>query len=190
MGNFGRFTAYRVNAEFDGAAFWDADRFGVIHVHGSGYGLGHIASNREGAREDDNIGLGRESQTTMKRWFIVLVLVLAALSGVAGAQDRATATFTINVGHITTLTWDAVTVDDSGAPYGPGPGQDPADIISYNVYRSTTNGGPYTALVTGLMALDYTDTSVVDGTTYFYVVSATNSVGTSGYSNQAVAVVP
>ena len=190
MGNLGRYAADRVDAEFDGAAFWDAIGFRLVHVHGSGYGLFHVASNREGAREDDNTGPGRESQTTMKRWFIVLVLVLAALSGVAGAQDRATATFTINVGHTTTLTWDAVTVDDSGVPYGPGPGQDPADIISYNVYRSTTSGGPYGTLVTGLMALDYTDTTVVDGVTYYYVVSATNSVGTSAYSAQASAVIP
>ena len=118
------------------------------------------------------------------------LVLLGAAASTARAQDRAQATFTITIPYQTVLTWDAVTVDDSGVPYGPGPGQDPADIISYNVYRSTTSGGPYTALVTGLMALDYTDTSIVDGVTYYYVVSATNSVGTSGYSNQASVTIP
>jgi fibronectin type 3 domain-containing protein len=59
--------------------------------------------------------------------------------------------------------------------------------ISYNVYRSTTSGGPYSSIATGDTGTSYTDTAVANGTTYYYVVTAVNSAGESGYSNQATA---
>jgi hypothetical protein len=58
---------------------------------------------------------------------------------------------------------------------------------SYNVLRSTTNGGPYTTSVGSTAGTTLTDTTVVNGTTYYYVVTATNSAGTSGNSSQASA---
>lgn len=67
--------------------------------------------------------------------------------------------------------------------------------LSYHVYRSTTNGGPYT-LVTPtseqpnpvpIPATTFVDTSVVNGTAYYYVVTANSDIGESGYSNQAQA---
>ncbi len=58
---------------------------------------------------------------------------------------------------------------------------------SYNVKRSTANGGPYTAVATSVTATSYTDTGLVNGTTYYYVVTAVNANGESGNSNQASA---
>jgi fibronectin type 3 domain-containing protein len=58
---------------------------------------------------------------------------------------------------------------------------------SYNVKRSTTNGGPYTTIATGVTSTNFTNTQLVNGTTYFFVVSAVNSAGESGNSNQASA---
>ncbi len=46
------------------------------------------------------------------------------------------------------------------------------DFASYTVYRSTTNGSGYTSIATGLATNAYTDNTVTDGTTYYYVVSA------------------
>jgi hypothetical protein len=63
--------------------------------------------------------------------------------------------------------------------------------VNYNVYRSTTNGGPYTKLttVTPVAGLSYIDGTVFSGQTYYYVVTAVNSSGESGYSTQATAAV-
>lgn len=57
---------------------------------------------------------------------------------------------------------------------------------NYNVKRSTTSGGPYTFLV-NRAGLDYTDTNVVSGAPYYYVVSALSAGGESGNSAQASA---
>ncbi|MEO5912767.1 MAG: DUF1349 domain-containing protein, partial [Luteolibacter sp.] len=55
---------------------------------------------------------------------------------------------------------------------------------SYSVKRATTSGGPYSTVAAGVTVNSYTDTTVTNGTTYHYVVTATNSAGTSGNSPQ------
>ena len=62
-----------------------------------------------------------------------------------------------------------------------------AGAVTYTVKRSTTNGGPYTGIASGITATTYTDNSVINGTTYYYVVTAVNGGGESGISNQASA---
>jgi len=65
-------------------------------------------------------------------------------------------------------------------------------IVGYNVYRSTLSGGPYSKLTSNTVdALEFADTSVSDGTTYYYVVTAVDSQGVeSGFSNQISAIIP
>ncbi|HET9313991.1 MAG TPA: lytic polysaccharide monooxygenase, partial [Vicinamibacteria bacterium] len=60
-----------------------------------------------------------------------------------------------------------------------------AGATSYNVKRSTTNGGPYSNVATGVTATSYTNTGLTNGTTYYYVVTAVNAGGESPVSNQA-----
>ena len=57
---------------------------------------------------------------------------------------------------------------------------------SYNVKRGTTSGGPYTT-VGSPAGTTYSDTSLNNGTAYYYVVTAVNTAGESGNSNQAAA---
>jgi hypothetical protein len=55
---------------------------------------------------------------------------------------------------------------------------------SYTLKRSTTSGGPYTTVASSIAGLDYVDTGRTNGTTYYYVVAATNPDGTSANSMQ------
>ncbi len=66
-----------------------------------------------------------------------------------------------------TLTWSAVTGSSS-----------------YEILRSSTSGGPYTSLQSGIGATSFTDSSVVNGTSYYYVARSYN-----GYSSVNSAIV-
>ena len=57
---------------------------------------------------------------------------------------------------------------------------------SYNVKRGTASGGPYTTVGTATSGA-YTDSGLTNGTAYYYVVTAVNTAGESGNSNQATA---
>ena len=55
---------------------------------------------------------------------------------------------------------------------------------AYDVLRSTTSGSGYTAIASNVSGTSYADTTPAAGTTYYYVVRAKNSAGTSGNSPQ------
>ncbi len=59
--------------------------------------------------------------------------------------------------------------------------------VSYNVKRSTTQGGPY-IIVANTTAGKYTDGGLTHGVTYYYVVTAVNANGESNPSPEASAV--
>jgi fibronectin type 3 domain-containing protein len=74
------------------------------------------------------------------------------------------------------LSWSAP-ASDGGSP-----------VTGYNVYRGTSAGGESaTPMATGVTTTTFTDTTAVNGTTYFYTVAAVNAVGVSAQSNEASA---
>ncbi|HWW78116.1 MAG TPA: fibronectin type III domain-containing protein, partial [Steroidobacteraceae bacterium] len=90
---------------------------------------------------------------------VASTVIPAAPAGLAATAGNAQAS----------LTWSA----SSGA-------------TSYHVKRATTSGGPYTQ-VGAPTSTSYTDTSLTNGTTYYYVVTAVDSAGESVTSSQASA---
>jgi fibronectin type 3 domain-containing protein len=81
--------------------------------------------------------------------------------------------------HSVTLTWQAPV---------PVPG---VTVVGYNLYRSTTSGGPFVKLASNLPGPRYEDRLVGSGRTYFYVVTAIDQAGReSRYSNEARAAIP
>ena len=62
-----------------------------------------------------------------------------------------------------------------------------AGAASYNLKRSTINGGPYTTIAGGITTTSATDTAVSNGLTYYYVVSGVNAAGEGPNSTQASA---
>ncbi len=78
--------------------------------------------------------------------------------------------------HLAALAWGSV-----GSP-----------AVGYFVYRGTTTGGPYTRLNSTADAnINYTDSAVVAGQSYYYVVTAVDSNNLeSSYSNEVLATIP
>jgi fibronectin type 3 domain-containing protein len=51
-----------------------------------------------------------------------------------------------------------------------------SDVIGYNIYRGAVSAGPYSKINSSLnVGTTYTDNSVVDGQTYYYVSTAVSS---------------
>lgn len=61
-----------------------------------------------------------------------------------------------------------------------------ADATSYTV-KYAINGGPFQIAATGIGSTTFTHSGLTNGTTYYYVVSASNAGGTSTDSSQASA---
>jgi hypothetical protein len=62
-----------------------------------------------------------------------------------------------------------------------------AGATGYNIGRATTSGGPYVVIVSNTNATNYSDDNVSPAATYYYVVSAVNSLGESTWSAEASA---
>lgn len=99
----------------------------------------------------------------MKR-FLPLLFLLFAASAFAQAA------------HSVSLVWSAPTTGGS--------------VTGYNVKRATVSGGPYTTIGTsttaGTTGNPFVDaSSLVEGTTYWYVITATGPGGESANSTQS-----
>lgn len=69
---------------------------------------------------------------------------------------------------------------------------DESDLDGYNIYRSTTSGGPYTTKLNGALLgpSAYVDNSALNGTTYYYVVTAVDTTGNESAKSAQVLATP
>jgi len=102
---------------------------------------------------------------------------LAIVSNATGspASIPVSGTGVASVQHTVALSWNAST-----------------SATGYNVYRSATSGSGYARVNSGVDGtLSYSDTSVQNGQTYFYVTTAVDATGQeSAYSTEVSAVIP
>lgn len=78
--------------------------------------------------------------------------------------------------HVVALTWTASTS---------------AGITGYQVSRGIVSGGPYTLVASvGATTTSYTDTTVLSGQNYYYVIAAVAGSSNSPNSSPTVAVIP
>jgi fibronectin type 3 domain-containing protein len=70
------------------------------------------------------------------------------------------------------LTWDAPQFNGT------------SDLLYYSIYRGTVSGGLAWVVNTSDLTREYLDTNVVNGIRYYYQVSAVNSLGEGGRSNE------
>jgi len=101
---------------------------------------------------------------------------ISIVSNATGSPATVSLSGTGIVQHSAALTWNAST----------------STVAGYNVYRSRVSGGPYAKINSSLIAaLNYTDSTVQSGTTYYYVTTAVDSSGNeSVFSNQVSATIP
>ncbi|MBY0012653.1 fibronectin type III domain-containing protein [Paenibacillus typhae] len=115
-----------------------------------------------------------------------------------------TVTIGVQNGHYSNL--DAIDIDDTGylintdlsAPIDLSAEAVKAKIdlnwtsvtkaTSYNIKRSTTEGGPYETIASNVTNTTYTDINVATGVKYYYVVSAVNGAGEGEDSNEVSAM--
>ena len=97
---------------------------------------------------------------------------VATLSGVSLPPPAPTNLAGVSGNGSASLTWTGVT----GA--------------SYNLYRSLSATGTFTAVKTGIATTAYTDTGLTNGTTYYYYVTSANAAGESTSHSNIVSVIP
>ena len=99
--------------------------------------------------------------------------VLTVNAGQDLIPPDAPVSLTVEGDSVVNLSWDAV-----------------AGAASYNVYRSYVTGGGYTLLASGLAGTTYDDTAAVNGTWYYYVVTALDAAGNESARSSETAAMP
>lgn len=109
-----------------------------------------------------------------------------AVKVVSCTGTAASRTYTVTIApgsqtHTVNLSWTQSTGNGQGDT-----------IIGNNVYRSQVSGGPYTEIfISAIPITTYPDSTVQNGQTYYYVVTAVDNLGAeSNPSNETSAVIP
>lgn len=152
-----------------------ATSYAILRSTSSGSGYTSIASTSGTSYVDATVSNG----TTY-----YYVVTASNAGGASGNSSQASATPTGGVTTPAAPTGLAATAGNASVALS---WNASSGATSYTLLRSTTSGSGYASLAT-ISGTSYTDTGVSNGTTYYYVVRAANTAGTSGNSAPASAV--
>ncbi len=139
----------------------------------------------------DNNGLPIEPNATLSNVATAVVKGIAdhlTVFGVTGLGDalipKAPTGLSASAGtQQVTLSWTAVTKNTTES--------DITDLAGYEIYRSTSSGGTYTQINTSdVTAMNYTDTGLTAGTTYYYKITAGDTNGNESAYSSVVSAMP
>ena len=149
----------------------------IVNFHDHRNGLHGRDAGQHKSQGDGGSHRAKDSSSIIHKSIIFAALCVLALVGApskAGAQEVSSASYTIVTANWIALDWQASTT----------PG------VTYNVFRGTVSGGPYSEVASGIGCTCYNDLVASSGT-FFYVVTAQDSSGVQSLdSNQASATVP
>jgi fibronectin type 3 domain-containing protein len=106
----------------------------------------------------------------MKKLLTLFLLLSSLLATAQATQSKP---------HKVTLKWDAPAADKS-RPH----------VVGYNVYRSDTEKGKYTAIARKITAHTYIDSKVQSGHTYYYRVTSVDVSGRESTAATTTATIP
>jgi len=119
-----------------------------------------------------DIGLGNLARVLEVLVLLATLMLFTGCSGFSGGGKSSNQTAPASQLYSVNLSWDA-----SGSP----------DVSGYNIYRAvyTSSCGSFSKINSALTTSTlYTDSVVIDGTSYCYATTAVNTDnGESGYSN-------
>ncbi len=169
-----------------------------------------VVTNLYGVSSNYWLGPLNVSQGIFPGWYDGTVAIPDAQGGVEARQPVGLALASDGTLYVTEIYYHLIRkVTSTGLPPPPPPPPGAPTIISvttnsgsvaltwsavpnstnYFVKRSTTSGGPYT-IIAAVNLTSYNDTAVINGSTYYYVVSASNTGGEGANSAEVVATPP
>ena len=169
-----------------------ADDVGTVRLYLNGGLVGSVPNVTWSLKQDSPVSIGSHGvSNAIDRMFNGWLDDAALFRGALSATEISNLSTRASVGHLGGLSRSGSVTVESPAPAPTSLAVSAADgspvltwsastaATGYTVKRSTTPGGPYAILATNVTGTSYTDTSAVAGTTYYYVVVATNAAGES-----------
>jgi len=158
---------------------WHESRPGILHAYDAGDIMHELWNSLEDAQRDDCGNYSKMAPPTIANGKVYLAsfgtqnigsgqLCIYGLLPGGPSPEAPEGLRAIAANGRVALTWSSV-----------------AGAITYDVEKSTNDGGSFATLASGLTTPGFEDAAVIQGKTYLYRVSAVNSNGEGGASKTA-----